>query len=375
MNCSDLQGLLSGYAAGELLPAQAEFVTLHLRECSGCRRSVDDLRLTRTQLETLRYDGYQPQLTARINRALPRRQAWLALSRWGRFGAAVSLPALAVLVLFLVLRAPGLTAPASGPYVYRVAGGWAVATDSGTGEAIHLQAVDPGAQVAGSFLLAGDTLFQLKADQARPVARTDGLLLGPSPDGSVVWVARQVTPNSFAVDKVDVAAGTVATGPELAPGVVYRGIVSADGQRLYLLASVGEEVFLKVVDPGNQQRASAHRLPLVGPDARILAHGDIVHVVDDGLVVRLTLAPSGGLFVQEVPGLTRAVALAPGGSTLAAVLEDGDVALIDSRSLQITRRVNGAGYQELLWPEPDRLVAIGQDGLDRFTYPGLRRIR
>lgn len=377
MNCSDLQGLLSGYAADELSPVQTEFVALHLRECPGCRRTLDDLRLTHTQLETLRFDGYHPQLTDRINRALYRRHAWLALGRWGRFGAAVSLPALVVLVLFLVLRTPGLTVPtpASGHAVYLVAGGWAIAADSSSGEARRLQPVAPGAQVAGGFLLTEGTLYQLGPDRVRPVAKTDGLLVGGTPDGSAVWVARQIAADSFAVDRVAVATGEISPGPEVSPGQVHGGIVSDDGQRLYLLAGVADEIFVKVISTGNRERADAYRLPLVGRGARLLAHGETLYVVDEGLVVRLTLAPDGGLLVQEVPGLTHTVALAPDGSTLAAVLEDGDVALIDSGTLRVTRRTSGAGYQELVWTEPDRLLAMKAEGFDRLTYPGLRRVR
>ena len=54
MRCSDIEELLSAYADDELPFTQKDFVEEHLAACADCRATLEDYRLIRRQLTSLR---------------------------------------------------------------------------------------------------------------------------------------------------------------------------------------------------------------------------------------------------------------------------------------------------------------------------------
>lgn len=361
MTCNDLQWLIPGYVAAELAPAQEEFVSIHLRECPSCRETAARLRLTRRQLEALRFDGYNPHLTDRINGALARRSALLALGRWTGFGVRMGLPvlaaAMAVLALFLVFRTPAFNSPAS---------------------AEHPAYAIPGARVADSFLQVDGELHQWvpNGNHLRRIGPVEGALLGASPDGRTAWLLRQLTPDSFAVDGVDVATAQVYPGPEIRPGRALSGAVSSDGGRLYILAMAGEDLYLKAIDASARQREEAARLPALGEGAQVLRRpgSDTIYVIGDGRLVRVATSELGVQATYDIPGITPAAVFAPDGSALAAARRSGGIILVDPESGRAMRQITGALYDSLIWAEQNRLFATGKHGGDLLTYPGLRQM-
>ena len=62
MGCREIEEMLSAYAAGELPSDRCEIVESHLDGCAGCREKLEDFRLVRQKLETLREVPQAPQL-------------------------------------------------------------------------------------------------------------------------------------------------------------------------------------------------------------------------------------------------------------------------------------------------------------------------
>jgi anti-sigma factor RsiW len=108
MPCPDLDELLSAYADGQALPAQSEFLELHLRSCVRCQNVLHQYRLTRRLLQTALDDCWvPPDLAGRVAAAerTPQR----------RLRAMIGLAALTAAVCTLTLRAGGLPRTTAEP--------------------------------------------------------------------------------------------------------------------------------------------------------------------------------------------------------------------------------------------------------------------
>jgi hypothetical protein len=365
MTCHDLKHLLPPYQSGELPPAQQEFLSLHLSGCATCRAALADLSLTQRQLESLRGDPWQPQLTGRIAAALKRRQKTRTLGHWLgaglKAGGVAAIAAALVLALLLALPGDLLLRPAAPPVGSRVlvlAGDTLVDVDTAAGRVAGTAPVGgQAALVTGAgknWLLSGSTLYELgpAPDEVRQVAAgLTGRLLGASPDGRTLWLLRDEGPDAFAIDAVDTATGTVTRDTEPKPGTAGRATVTPDGRSLLVLARVTDLTFLKVIDSNSRTRVEAHPLLTFAPDDTPLAapDGQTVWVAGPGRLARVQVGSTGAPAYTPVPGLTPAAALSPDGRQLAAVTDAGGLLLADLPSGQ-TRTIQPAGrYQHVLW--------------------------
>lgn len=310
MTCHDLRDFLAGYESGELAPAQEEFVALHLEGCPACRQSLADLRLTRRQLEGLRLERWQPDLSARVARRLGRRVFVIGLGRWAlRFGVAV-------VFLALVFGLPGGSGPAAPPaatvYVSGDEGLTALAT--GTGSVRELGA------------LAGRRF------------------LGVAADGRTGWWLRDVEGLAFAVDQVDLTTGELAADPAPKPGRAYGGALSPDGKSAYVVAAVQGVTYLKRVDLVTRFREDAWSLGDFPPEAAVLPRGDRVYLAAADRLA--TVTADGAVSVRPVPGLTPVAALDAGGRLVSA-RTGGGLLLVEPGSGRVTGRMAGPVYEAL----------------------------
>jgi anti-sigma factor RsiW len=101
MRCADLEELISAYADGQTVPAQAEFVEAHVATCGRCQLVLRRHQETRRLLSQLGGDDWvPPDLRFRVVQAYRRRQP--ALKRpWLLAGSTGTVAAL-LLVLGLI---------------------------------------------------------------------------------------------------------------------------------------------------------------------------------------------------------------------------------------------------------------------------------
>jgi hypothetical protein len=384
MTCHDMEELLVGFAGDGLAPAQQEFVELHLEGCGTCRELVADLILTRRQLETLREDGYRPQLTERITGEIAARQLRTKAGRWlGRGARAAGGIAAAMLVGFAVAaliqgrlplgRQHTIAGPAATEPAYLVVDGALVRVDAASGKARQVATLDPQAVMAQGggrrFLLSNGFLTEvinLQSGEQRKLTVAPGARqLWASPDGRTVWLLRQADPENFALDAVDTDTGKVTADPSVKPGYIHAGSISQDGQQLYLLGVWQGNNYLKVVDLRERRLLKAHML-LGAPGAPIsvaAGHSDRIYAVGTGwlLVVNPQGSEPGELLL--VPGITPQAVLTPDGRSLIAARAGGGLLVVDPSNGRELRRVSGSAYyQRLFWSEDGRVLYAETDG-------------
>ncbi|HLN64802.1 MAG TPA: zf-HC2 domain-containing protein [Symbiobacteriaceae bacterium] len=378
MTCRDLTDMLIAYQSGELAPAQHEFVALHLEQCADCRRALADLQLTRRQLEALRSDPWQPQLTDRIAGALARERATATAGRWLgallRTGAAAVVAGAVVLAAFVL--APGLqsrsAAPAAGTSALLVAGTSLVRVDSSAGKVDRWDQATAGAGVVSGggkrFAISAGTLLEYgpTPDDIRVVARkVDGRLAGAAPDGRTVWLVRSAANSTYAIDAVDVATGAVTPDSHPKAGLPGQSAVSPDGRQLLLMVEIDGLTYLKVIDTATATREEAHPLltytraarPLPAPD------GKTVWVAGEENLARVIIGDADRVTYRVVPGLTPAAALSPDGRRLAAAGARGGLLLVDPTTGRVVTRTTGPAYTDLAW-QGDWLYAARDGELD-----------
>lgn len=378
MTCRDLTDLLVAYEAGELAPAQQEFVALHLESCAACRQALADLQVTRRQLEALRSDPWQPQLTGRITGALARERQAGTAGRW--LGALLRAGAVAAVAGAVVLAAftlgPGVTgrqkAPAAGSSALLVAGSSLTWVDTSAGQVTRWDQATAGAQVVSGgekrFALSAGTLLEYgpTPDAIRVVARyLEGRLAGAAPDGRTVWLVRSAANNTYAIDAVDVATGTVTPDPHPKAGQPGQSAVSPDGRQLLLLVEVEGLTYLKVIDTATASREEVHPLltytlaarPLPSPD------GKTVWVAGEENLARVIVGSEDRATYRVVPGLTPAAAISPDGLRMAAAGAKGGLLLVDPVSGRVINRTGGPAYTDLAWRD-DWLYAAREGELD-----------
>lgn len=367
MTCHDMTELLAGCSAGELNPAQREFVELHLRECPPCRAALADLELTRRQLEDLRAaDRWQPALTGRIMQQISTRPR----PAWGWLRFAGGLAAVVAAAFLIVGRWPTSPAgPPPGVSAHVVAGDQFLQVDAGTSE-MHpvAQGLQPDTQLAVSggsrYLLSGDQLLVADPSGAgtRPLARASGIFLGAAPDGRTVWLARNLKPDGFVLESVDTATGQLTADPNPDIGRVSGGFVSRDGRTLYLVGTTPDGTYLKLVDTVTRTRTGAYRLAGFSPAATALAGPgeQVIYVVDHGLLAVAQPAPVTTLpEVFPVAGLSPVAALRPDGALLVCARPGGGLVATDPATRRVLRRTTGPAYSHLSWSENSRwLYAI-----------------
>src|SRR5262245_21148708 len=99
------QELIVGYLYGELSPSERETLDRHLASCAECRKEVDGLRATRTQLAS--WAPPEPDLGFHIVRApkqAPRRW-WRPSPAWGLAAAALLVLAVSAAIAHVEVRA------------------------------------------------------------------------------------------------------------------------------------------------------------------------------------------------------------------------------------------------------------------------------
>lgn len=388
MKCDELQELVVAYAAGELVPAQREFVAMHLAQCNRCQSALAGLNATRRQLESLRYDAYHPQLTGRIAGALERQRRRGVVRRWAGRGARMALGGAATAVAAAVLAAvlqgrpaldafrPAPAAPPPGTAAYVLTDAHLLQVDLGRASATSVASVLPksGAQVTGAaggrFLLTGGELYAFGPSLAQPrlIARVSGRLLGASPDGRTVWVLRSVDDAWFAVDAVDVSTGEVQADRQAKPGNASGGVVSRDGRQIYVVAEVNGTTYLKAIDAESRVREDAFPLGDMGVASTPLGAPGLGLVYVAGYSRLAVVAPvqgSDAVSLYSVPGLTPTAALSPDGKTLASAREGGGITLVAPASGTVLAQSKGPQYAHLVWSETGEwLYAASGNRLD-----------
>ncbi|MFZ5813797.1 MAG: anti-sigma factor family protein [Bacillota bacterium] len=388
MRCDDLQGLLAGLVAGDLSPAQEEFLRLHLQSCPHCQTSYTGLLRTRRQLEGLTDESYQPRLTGRITRAIARsrgRRAILIGAGRGLRAAGALLTLGLVVALLLWQQWPlqqAAAPPPAGP-VYLVAGRDLLRVDAPGQEPHRAARLPEGAELWPTGLLRFGSvlnLIHLPSQSGLPPAGarvTDSLPAGTRHlvgDGRTVWLVRQEG-SAFAVDRLLLETGRLVPDPAPKEGQVYRAALSADRSALYLLARTGGSLYyVKVVDPASGALRSAHLLPEgVGPGALLLPDPlpGLLHLVDQGRLLTLDLERGAILLDLQIPGLTTVAALSPDGSRLLSARPDGGLLLVERATGKILRQRSGHRYRQLLWQE-GWVHALGAGTLDLVDPQRLR---
>lgn len=374
MTCHDMTDLLVSYSAGELAPAQREFVEMHVEHCAACRGTLHDLELTRRQLEGLRGDSYQPRLSTPIMTTIRRRRLVTNLFRVLQVGVAVAILLAGIRIAMPYLQ-PAPAGPPPGTSTHLVMGGTLIRVDTGT---FTHQAVARGTQQVVS---GGGSLFTVSNRQVlvinpsggaprRLVMSGNNLLLGVAPDGRMLWFGRQVTPTEFAIDSMEVRIARYRFSNSRLAGRLYRGAVSKDGSRLYVTATVGEAVYLKVIDPARSQLIQAHLLGAFPPDSTPIPSldGKQVFVVGAGRMAVATLGqPEIGRLISD-EGLTNKAVLAPGGASLIVAHSQGGLLEVNPGSGDLTRVNSGPVYTSLAWSDDNRwLFAAGGRRLDVFA--------
>lgn len=374
MTCHDMTDLLVSYSAGELAPAQREFVEMHLEHCAACRGTLHDLELTRRQLEGLRGDSYQPRLSTSIMTTIRRRRLVTNLFRVLQVGVAVAILAAGIRIAMPYLQ-PAPAGPPPGTSTHLVVEGTLFRVDAGT---FTHQTVARGTQQVVS---GGGSLFTVSNRQVlvinpsggspRRLGMTgSGLLLGVSPDGRTVWLGRQVTPAEFTIDSLDVRTGRHRTNNPRLAGRLYRGAVSKDGSRLYVTATVGEAVYLKVIEIARSELERAYLLGAFPPDSTPVPSldGKQVFVVGAGRLAVVTLGEPEIERLISDEGLTNKAVLAPGGATLMVAHSQGGLLEVNPESGNLTRVSTGPTYTSLAWSDDNRwLFAAGGRRLDVFA--------
>lgn len=374
MTCHDMTDLLVAYSGGELAPAQREFVEMHLERCAACQGTLRDLELTRRDLENLRGDSYQPQLSPVIMTTIRRRRLVTNLFRLLQIGVAVAVLLAAVRIAIPFLQ-PAPAGPPPGTSTHLVVAGNLIRVDAGT---FTHQVVARRTQqvVSGGGSLFAFSNRQLLAinpsgGQPRRLAVTgDQMLLGVSPDGRTIWFGRQVTTSEFTIDSSDVRIGRYRWSDARLAGRIYRAAVSRDGSRLYVTATVGQAVYLKVVDLERTQLERAYLLGAFPPDSTpiLSLDGKQVFVVGAGRLAVITLGEPEVQRLISDAGLTNQAVLAPGGTAVMVAHSDGGLLEVNPESGTITRANSGLTYSSLAWSDDNRwLFAAGGRRLDIFA--------
>lgn len=388
MRCDDLRGLLAGLAAGDLSPAQEEFVHLHLQGCARCQTAYAGLLQTRRQMESLRDDSYHPRLTGRITREIGRHRTRRAILSWtgrGLRGAGVLAVVTLVIGLLLWQRGPLQQAAAPPPPqpVYLVAGTDLLYLEAPGREPRRVATLPPGAQLLPGGLLRFDSVLDRihlprSSEVPGPSAArvTDALpaeVRHIAGSDRSAWLIRQVD-SAFAVDRLDLATGAVAPDPAPKEGEVFRALLSPDGSELYLLARAGGFPYVKVIDPQTGGLRTAHRLTAgFGPQALLLLSGEgaLLHVIDEGRLMVIDQRRSAIALDRQVGGLTAVAAISPDGSQILSARPDGGLSLVDARTGEIIRQSDRHRYSQVLW-HGDWAYGLREGALDLVDPSGLQ---
>jgi hypothetical protein len=110
MRCSDIEELISAYADDELLGTQRDFVEEHLASCADCRVTLEDYRLIRRQLTSLRATPVPAPIHAATLLGIKKARSRNLAHRWLR-PALVGVPLAATLAALLVLQPWSTTTP------------------------------------------------------------------------------------------------------------------------------------------------------------------------------------------------------------------------------------------------------------------------
>jgi predicted anti-sigma-YlaC factor YlaD len=84
MNCDRAKEILPLYAGGDLPPAEADKIGVHLQQCASCRESYEGLAKQQTLLRSLRQTSVTPAALASMRQGLFPRLAAQRLGWWLR---------------------------------------------------------------------------------------------------------------------------------------------------------------------------------------------------------------------------------------------------------------------------------------------------
>lgn len=408
MRCDDLQGLLTGLVAGDLTPAQEEFVRLHLQGCARCQTAFAGLLQTRRQLSLLADERYQPQLGPRVSRAMERHRARRAVIAWSaRSLRAAGVLAAVALVFGLLLWQQGPDLRSAGPAAppaYMVVGRELMELDltNRSSRAVKLSH-GYGTLHPGGLVIAGPGVYRLDPpDLLEPeVVPLDPLKLGPGMisyanfpsaltirDGPVAWTVKSTSrprqtgtglptmESGFRLDRINLETGEVEEDPVWKAGHGLAAALSPDGRHLYLLARLDGDtgLFVKVINTRTRELVDAHRPTAgFGPLSRLLisTDGDRLFLIDQGRLLSIDLKRGAVLLDREEPELTAQAALSPDATQLVTARPDGGLALWDAATGEPLRLIEGRRYRSLTW-QGDWIYAAHDAGLDLVSPTSLR---
>ncbi|HEY2379940.1 MAG TPA: zf-HC2 domain-containing protein [Terriglobia bacterium] len=100
MTCRHSENELALYVEGDLPPAKADQVDVHLHSCPVCRQFVDELRETQSTFKSIRQETVSPQALAHLRtRVLGQVAAQNRRPGWGRWVYALAGVAFVVVVV------------------------------------------------------------------------------------------------------------------------------------------------------------------------------------------------------------------------------------------------------------------------------------
>jgi hypothetical protein len=380
MTCPELTDLLVDHAGGELTREQAGVVEQHVRDCPQCQAKLTHLRSTRTQLEQLRDDHYQPQLSGRIMKAIERRRSLSALGRAATLairGAAVAaLLLLAVLAVRLQvwssapLQVPDAAYLLTGELIMKA--DWSEALIQVVGRGNETTRLVHGAGQVGYVVEGSLVLVDPGTDALRSVGGAPGLPVGFSPDGGVLWLLEDRGAGLIGMASLDSKTGQLTRASNaLAGEELFGAAVSNDGRHIFLVARLQGFTYLKVLNTRTLLLETSIRLeewegggiPFESPDKERLI------LVTEGQFTVVSLfreldAPMaiGDVKRWSVPGLSRTVVLSPDGASLLAARLEGGIMEIDVATGKVRRRIPGPVYTHLALTGDGRFVVAATEG-------------
>ncbi len=377
-----MQELLVGLVAGDLSPAQEEFVRLHLAGCPRCQERYAGLKRTRAALAALHAD-YRPQLTGRIAKAIARERGGLALRRWGGLVARVGgVAAVLLFLLVAVLQGPApRPARAVAEPVYVLQDRFLLQVDLASRATRQMAELDSvgGRIFEGGLLDLSWDLYEitpsgepvhLLEDRDSHIDNADAVMRR----GSALWLARNyMRPgqeqafDGFVLDRLDLTTGQIDPDPAPKEGTVLKGILSPDGRYAYLLAKIDTGTYVKMVDTETRSLLTAHRLPS-GFDALsqllLTSDGATLYVRGLGRLTAIDLARGNISLDLADESLTASMTMNPKGDRLLIATSQGGLAVRDAKTGQVLRQSAATPrYDAIEWRE-DWIYGRHYEGID-----------